>query len=113
MSLTKHQPRLVSQARRTSKNDPGWLRSSKLKALKGRSIIARGKRESASAPPRVKRLQKRPLLAKPRSSANLICGILSSNGQRGYQFLVPMHSASDDCATLAILIRDRSKGSLP
>jgi hypothetical protein len=58
------------------------LRSSQLKALKGRTIIARGKCESASAPPRVKGPQKKPLTAKPRDSANLICGIPFRSGER-------------------------------
>ena len=57
------------------------LQSSKLKALKGRTILARGKRESASAPPRVLSQKLWPLTAKPReiasgaATANLICGI--------------------------------------
>jgi hypothetical protein len=53
------------------------LRSSKLKALKGRPILAQGKCESASAPPWVRRPKNKPLTVKPRDSANLICGILS------------------------------------
>jgi hypothetical protein len=56
------------------------LRSSKLKALKGRTIIARGKRDSGSAPPRVTTSENKPLIAKPRDSAKLICGILRWKG---------------------------------
>jgi hypothetical protein len=53
-----------------------------LKALIGRTIVARGKCESASAPPRVKRQKHKPLIAKPRDSANLIYGIFSANADR-------------------------------
>jgi hypothetical protein len=53
-------------------------RSRNLKALKGRTVLARGKRDSGSAPPRVAMPQNKPLTAIPRDSANLICGILSS-----------------------------------
>ncbi|HUA65478.1 MAG TPA: family 78 glycoside hydrolase catalytic domain [Alphaproteobacteria bacterium] len=51
------------------------LRSSKLEALKGRTILARGKRDSGSAPPRVTTPQNEPLTANRRDSANLICGV--------------------------------------
>jgi hypothetical protein len=51
------------------------LRSSKLKALKGRTILARGKRESASVPPRVTSRKFLPLTAKPRESASLVYGL--------------------------------------
>ena len=56
-------------------NPFNYLRSSKPKALKGRPIVARGKCESESAPPRVRFEEFQPLTAKPRDSAKLICGI--------------------------------------
>jgi hypothetical protein len=46
----------------------------KLNALKGQAKVARGKRESESAPPRVTGPENLPLKAKPRDSANPICG---------------------------------------
>jgi hypothetical protein len=45
-----------------------------LNALKGQPILARGKGESASAPPLVEATEFKPLIEKPRDSANLICG---------------------------------------
>jgi hypothetical protein len=46
----------------------------KLNALKGQAKVARGKRESERAPPRVTYPKTLPLTAKPRDSANPICG---------------------------------------
>jgi len=45
-----------------------------MSTLKGYKMIARGKRESASAQPRVIAPKNKPLIAKPRESANLVCG---------------------------------------
>jgi hypothetical protein len=52
--------------------------SGKLKALKGRTIVDQGKRESVSASPWVKVIRVLALFAKPRDSANLVCGPLDS-----------------------------------
>ena len=49
-------------------------RSRQLSALKGHRILAQGKREAASAPPWVISYANKPVAAKPRESANLICG---------------------------------------
>jgi hypothetical protein len=59
--------------------NPNCLRSSKLKALKGRTIVAQGKRVLERRPGCVAQAPQ-PLTAKPRDSANLICGIRRSTG---------------------------------
>jgi hypothetical protein len=53
---------------------PNFRQSRKLKALKGRPIVAQGKCESASAPPWVNHPKSLPPTAKSRDSANLISG---------------------------------------
>jgi hypothetical protein len=65
-------------------------RGCKLKALKGRPIVARGKRESVSAPPRVNVTQILPHLSRncgTRDSANLICGLLPLVSSRPNGFI--------------------------
>jgi hypothetical protein len=68
-----------------------------LSTLKGYTILARGKRESESAPPRVTSYKYKPLIPKLRDSAKLMCG------KSGTEYLnpgrmrsLPFHESADD-----------------
>jgi hypothetical protein len=84
MSLFVNHPRPTDPVLRTPIGDPICLRSSKLKALKGRPIIAQGKRVRERRPGYAGPVNL-PLTAMSRDSAELICGILNWNRRGGRQ----------------------------
>jgi len=67
---------------------PNCLRSSRLKALEGRTIIAQGKRVCERRPGYAGPTPL-PLTAKPRYSANLSCGNSFGHGDRRRRFMGP------------------------
>src|SRR5580692_4100392 len=89
-----NEPLSARKVRKPSDGSINCLRSSNLKALKGRTIVARGKRVLASGAATERRpgytgLMSLPQFAEPRVSANLICGIQFGNGSQRLRLLIP------------------------